>query len=216
MSEVKQISVSRALIELKRFESRINSAITAGMYGVVQRGQGSLAKIANSALTVAETEAAINASFQTVESLIANREAIKAAIVASNAVTEVTFRGRKMTVAAAIEMKSSVATRERFLLQVRHSLQVAKDRVTRDNAALDVETANMLNSMFGADKSKHDAEQVNMIRSTQEKSKESSVVSLKLIESKIANMESLILDIKSDIDFLLTESNSATMISVTL
>lgn len=96
------MTVHKALAELKVINDRINKAITSGTYVVANKHSNQ--KIHG--MTIDEFKTQIQADFQKVSDLIARRNAIKRAVVASNAVTKVKVGDTEYTVAEAIEMKN--------------------------------------------------------------------------------------------------------------
>lgn len=96
------MTVHKALAELKIIDDRINNAITSGTYVVANKHSNQ--KIHG--MTIDEFRAQMKADFQKVSDLIARRNAIKRAVVSSNAVTKVKVGDTEYTVAEAIEMKN--------------------------------------------------------------------------------------------------------------
>jgi hypothetical protein len=96
------MTVHKALAELKIIDDRINKAITSGTYVVANKHSNQ--KIHG--MTIDEFKTQMQADFQKVSDLIARRNAIKRAVVASNAVTKVKVGDTEYTVAEAIEMKN--------------------------------------------------------------------------------------------------------------
>lgn len=96
------MTVHKALAELKVIDDRINKAITSGTYVVANKHSNQ--KIHG--MTIDEFKIQMQADFQKVSDLIARRNAIKRAVVASNAVTKVKVGDTEYTVAEAIEMKN--------------------------------------------------------------------------------------------------------------
>lgn len=96
------MTVHKALAELKVIDDRINKAIASGTYVVANKHSNQ--KIHG--MTIDEFKTQMQADFQKVSDLIARRNAIKRAVVASNAVTKVKVGDTEYTVAEAIEMKN--------------------------------------------------------------------------------------------------------------
>lgn len=96
------MTIHKALAELKIIDDRINKAITSGTYVVANKHSNQ--KIHG--MTIDEFKTQMQADFKKVSDLIARRNAIKRAVVASNAVTKVKVGDTEYTVAEAIEMKN--------------------------------------------------------------------------------------------------------------
>jgi hypothetical protein len=129
-----KMSCTRALAELKRFDDRINREIGDNVFVGVTVGRGNLQKMLMGAGSVEQQSRTIQGSFDTVQSLIEQRQKIKAALVVSNSVATITLGGKTMTVAEAIEMKKSVAYKQQFVRvltnKLQHRMQSWKPRST--------------------------------------------------------------------------------------
>lgn len=97
-----KMTVHKALAELKTMDDRIIKAINAHPYAMAVKH--SAEKI--NGVTVADFKDNIKSAYQKVQSLIARRDAMKRAVVISNATTKVMVGDKEYTVAEAIEMKN--------------------------------------------------------------------------------------------------------------
>ena len=97
-----KMTVHKALAELKTLDDRINSEITGSVF--VRANRHNNMKIFGKAIPdfMADTES----SYQSVKALINRRNAMKRAVVLSNAITKVNIGGVEYTVAEAIEMNN--------------------------------------------------------------------------------------------------------------
>ena len=211
-----QISVTRALVELKRLDERISKAISGGQFVARTIGRDNHKKVVGSTASVTETEQKIQGSFDKVQSLIANREAMKSAIVMSNAKTMVTILGKTVSVAEAIELKSTVGFRTQYLNTMRQQLTSERNQVDKSAILLDAEIETSLNTLYGADSKKIDAETLKSVSDVKKNQKEQALLDSGKIEDKMAAVEADILNLSSELDFVLSESNAKTVISVEL
>lgn len=99
---IETMTIHKALAELKTMDDRIMKAINAHPYTMAVKH--SAEKI--NGVTVAEFKENIKSAYQKVESLIARRDAMKRAVVISNATTKVKVGDKVLTVAEAIELKN--------------------------------------------------------------------------------------------------------------
>ena len=97
-----KMTVHKALAELKTLDDRINSEITGSVF--VRANRHNNMKIFGK--TIADFMADTESSYQSVKALINRRNAMKRAIVLSNAITKVEIGGVEYTVAEAIEMNN--------------------------------------------------------------------------------------------------------------
>lgn len=97
-----KMTVHKALAELKTLDSRINSEISGSIF--VKANRHNNTKIFGK--SVEDFRADTTASLQSVTALINRRNALKRAVVLSNAVTKVEIGGVQYSVAEAIEMNN--------------------------------------------------------------------------------------------------------------
>lgn len=96
------MNVHKALIELNTLEKRIRNSIANAKFCVANRANNS--KI--DGIEIAEFEKIAKADKQAIDDMMQRYQAIKRAIVLSNATTKVDIVGEKYTVAEAIYMKN--------------------------------------------------------------------------------------------------------------
>ena len=97
-----QMTVHKALAELKTIDSRINKAIMEGTYVVANKHSNE--KI--NGISINDFKDRMRAAHQKVTDLINRRNAIKRAVVLSNAQTMIKIGNEGYTVAEAIDMKN--------------------------------------------------------------------------------------------------------------
>ena len=97
-----KMTIHKALAELKVIDSRINKAISDGTYIIANKHSNE--KI--NGMPINEFKTAMKASHDKVMDLINRRNAIKRAVVLSNATTKIKVGNTEYTVAEAIEMKN--------------------------------------------------------------------------------------------------------------
>jgi hypothetical protein len=209
------ISVTRALVELKRYNDRVTQAIAVPFVSITV-GKEANQKVLNSNKTVSAVSLEIQGAFDKVEALIKNREKLKAAIVKSNAETQVELLGRSMSVAEAIELKTSVELRSALLSQLRRQLLTAKTAIERANVELEAKIDASLNTVYGSEKSKIAEDLVKQIATPQRNQKEQNLLDPCGIEDKIEKLQDEVSAITSELDFVLSESNARTLITVEL
>lgn len=97
-----KMTIHKALAELKTMDDRIQNAINTPTY--VMAVKHSAEKI--NGMTISEFKNSIKSGYQKVMSLMARRDAMKRAVVLSNAQTKVKIGDKEYTVAEAIELKN--------------------------------------------------------------------------------------------------------------
>lgn len=157
-----KMSVHKALCELKTIDSRIQKEIQQGVF--VFANKHSSNKV--SGVDIGEYSAEIKSVYQSVSDLIARRDAIKRAVVLSNATVKVTIGGKEYTVAEAIEMKNhSIPVKQTLLKKLDADNRRARREADESNgkmleiradkyvkpflAMLEIRTDESIKSIFG-------------------------------------------------------------------
>lgn len=145
---MEKMLVTQALNELKTLDSRIMRAINNATFVTS-------AKICEKNVTSNKSKEDFTneakSDLQSIDDLINRRKSIKSAIVISNAITMVTVAGIEMTVAAAIERKTSVEYEKSLLKQMKNQYASAKQRVDMKNAEMDAAIERLVSTAFGKD-----------------------------------------------------------------
>ena len=118
MSTVEKMTVHKALAELKTIDARIEKAIRECTY--VLAVKHSAEKI--NGMTIKNFKEKMSSGYQKGTDLIARRDAIKRAVVLSNAITKVVVGDKEMTICEAIDAKN-------------HSMEFKKTLLTYINSA---------------------------------------------------------------------------------
>ena len=195
------ISITRALVELKTLDSRIQKKIDTSVY-VSYKGQfHQPADGVKDAL----------ANYQSANDLIERRKKIKSAIITSNATTKVTICGQEMTIAEAIETKSSIRHKKNLLavLKAQYGNSVSTVEAINGRVRKDLEN-----------KSSRDGDKDKQQMSLEEFSK--TYINLHGVElfdplkvsQKIEQLEQYIIQFEQEVDYILSERNATTIIEV--
>lgn len=208
---MRKISITEALNELKLYDAKINKAISNSTF------VGAAKKLANKVGIVSKdtfTDRA-KASYQSVSDLIANRNALKSAIVKSNAITEVQVDGKTMTVAEAIERKNSIDYDKQLLEVMQRQYVNASDAVLRENVKVDRKIDELLTALIGKDTDKKiSKEDQEAVETPYRNKNEYELVDPLNIYDKIQKLESDIDGFESSVDIALSVINATTFIEV--
>lgn len=202
-----QISVTRALAQVKSLNDRIEKGIVVPFITPQTGGKHATGK------PIQEIEVTLKSSLQSVKDLIEQRKALKSAIVRSNAVTKVTINGQVLTVAEAIERKSSIALEQRLLHQMKGQLQQVQAVVERGNVEMTKRMDTMLLQLLGKDRQASEAEQAAITKPFKEQNELAAVDPNKLadeIETLSASIDGFLLEV----DYALSEINATTQVDV--
>jgi hypothetical protein len=204
------MSIHRALGELKTYDNRIKNAICSQF---VIANKKSNEKIGGK--TVKEFTNAMKGNFNSVTSLIENKKRIKQAIVISNAETNVSISNVTYKVAEAIERKNLIRLEEEFLAQLKTQYKKERDKVENENNALQNKLEDYLKSVLG-EKNNRTPEDVAKYTEDFEKRHKYDLIDPANIENYIKQLDKEIIDFKTEVDYVLSESNANTKISVDL
>ena len=209
------MSITRALVELKNLDNKIKQAIQGVHFIGVTTGKDNNKKVfIPSGNDVASAQQLIQGNFDKATQLISNRQKIKAAVVKSNAVTEVNLAGKVLTVAEAIETKTSLPYKELLLTTLVQQANSANTHVSNINNKMNEDIDKALQVVYGNEKGKVQSEMYEQVAEPQRKQKEGAILDPAKIDLKIKSLQDEIQTIKSELDFVLAESNAKTEIEV--
>lgn len=202
--------VTKALNELNLLDARINRAINdAGFVAAAK----TVEKKVTPGVTKEDYITSAQASYQSVLDLVARRSKIKAAIVASNAVTMVEVNGESMTVSEAIELKSSIEYEIKLLRQMRKQFDAAKDSANRANLLMEERIDKYIETMLGKEAKAKKEDYTEMIEPIRV-ANEYSLVDPINVEDKIKMLHERIEGFTSEVDSVLQISNCTTWIEI--
>lgn len=207
-----KILVTEALNELKTLDSRIARAISKADFVVASKKAD---KNAKPSVTKEDFCNEAKSSMQQIEDLIKRRETIKAAIIASNAVTEVEIAGQKMTVAKAIDTKDSINYYRTLLNTMQSQYSLALSKVEKVNKTVDENIDQMILAAYGKDgKDKISKDTYEAIADPYRTANEVELVDPLKIKDEIERTQSWIEEFDSTVDSKLQISNCMTYIEV--
>ena len=204
-----KMTVHKALAELKTLDDRINSEITGSVF--VRANRHNNMKIFGK--TIADFMADTESSYQSVKALINRRNAMKRAVVLSNAVTKVEIGGVEYTVAEAIEMNNHGMEN---LVELRNCLREQYSSVKRmvesENGDKLVKACeNYIQATFGT-KEKINNPDIEMAQKVYMTNNTYDIVTGLDIEKTIKELTDRIDAFKAEVDSALSVSNALTVI----
>lgn len=206
---LESMSVTRGLAELKTLDARIRKAIHENTYVSMTTGKKPLAGYH----TNEEFEKEVESKFQSANDLIARRNKIKSAIVKSNAETVVVISDEKMTVAEAIERKSSIAYDQELLRKLKSDYSNVIRLFEREEESVKQRLDKQLETTYGRDAKLTPDQYDNVAKPFLEQNQPNMIDPLK-IKEKIDYLEKRIDDFLTNVDFSLSESNAITKIEI--
>lgn len=209
MTTTQTMSIHRALSELKTLNDRIAKTIQEADFIATDRKS---AKKING-LSIEDYEKTIQAGFDKAVSLIERRNRIKDAVVQSNAITEVVVAGETMTVAKAIERKTSIQNEENLLASMAAARRKAINRLTSENETLPQRLEDYLTAILG-NKEHAKKEEVELHTKSFMERNEYVLIDPLHLDKRIEELEERVSSFKVEVDAVLSESNAITTITV--
>jgi hypothetical protein len=199
------ISVTQALAELKLLDKRIQKALDYVTWADV--------KTKSHPVDTDKFSKNVHAEYQSFLALVQRRDAMKRAVVTSNATTRVKVGAWEGTVAEAIEYKTSIHYKKRLLDKMRDQLFTAKSQFTTQQEAVDSRLEKLLHSELGKDVKTSPETITALTNSFRENNKVELVDPLDL-SSRARELEEEIESFETNVDWVLSETNGKTMITV--
>ena len=211
-----KLTVHRALAELKVIDDRISKAIGEGVYVVANKHSNE--KIAG--MPINEFKEKMKASHQKVTDLIARRNAIKRAVVLSNAVTKVKIGNDEYTVAEAIEMKNhGMLFKANYMRTLAYQNSTANTELNRNSGeAIEKRAEQYVLSVIQAQpkdsKMTVDSEAMQALRKDYIKNNTYDMIDPLNVNKLIEDLSNEIDEFNTEIDAALSVSNARTVIEI--
>jgi len=206
-----QMTIHRALAELKLIDSRIEKAISViEPTGVMQTN-----KQVNGFFKKEDFEAEAKAKLQSVVDLIDRKNKIKSAIVTANGVTQVEISGAKMTIADAINFKSVIVFKKNLIATLIKKHNAVKSKFTVENEKINniaLENAKIMIGKQDDNKVKPTDEDVKNIVEPFVKRNEFHLVDPLRVEELTEKLQNEVNNFEIEVDAVLSEINAITII----
>lgn len=205
------MTVHKALSELKVLSNRIENSISFAVF--VMANKHSNTKISGEPVEEFCRQAKEN--YQSIRTLIARRNAIKRAVIRSNAVTSVTIAGTEYTVAEAIDMKSAgMEWLDALKDKMSGQLIRAKNQAENENQKLPDRVDNYLKSMYAASDLKNMSDEIQKVRDVFTAAQTVELVDPLDIARKVNELQASIDSFMTEVDSALSVSNALTTVEV--
>lgn len=201
------LTITRALVELKTLNSRINKIVDYTTFIMYKT------KSKNCHYAEDDFKQSVTSEFQSFNDLVARRDKIKNAIMMSNMTTMVDIAGKKMTVAQAVEFKTTIGYKTLLL----ETLIKQRQQVTIETEAHKQKVQSKIDDnvriICGKD-SKPDANVIQTVSDGIAKGDPIEVFDPLNLDAVIKTLEKEIEDFSANVDYVLSESNALTKIEV--
>ena len=209
-----QMTVHKALAELKTIDSRLTKAMGDTTY--VMAVKHSAQKI--NGVTVDTFKEKMKSGYQKVTDLIARRDAMKRAVVLSNATTTVKVGGVEYTVAEAIEMKNhGMEFRKSLLTRITYAYNNAQNEFNNNNGeALEKRAEkyvlDVINAQPKDSKMSVDSEAMKAVRQTYIDNNKFDMLDPLDVAKIMETLDNEINEFEAEVDAALSCSNALTVI----
>ena len=201
-------SVAELLVELKIYDKRITKAISEMFIGYTIGGK---TPVGYSSLEDFDTKT--KANLQTALDLIQRRNTIKDAIVESNAKTSVMVGGKSMSVAAAIERKTSIQYTKNLIANMTSQFNANKAVVDRKNEEVQMRLDKLIEQSVGKDVKDRQTEiaaiSTSFLENTQLALRDPNELGT-IIKKMLTEIE----DYEGNVDLALSSSNATTFVEL--
>lgn len=204
-----KMSVTRALAELKLLDKRIHTVMNSAKFVDFSIGE----KAVNGYASNKEYEDKVKSAYQSVKDLIKRRNDIKSAIVLSNAMTKVKIADKEYTVAEAIERKTSIQYEEQLMQKMKNEYTKVTNNINRKNEEVKEELNRKLDALYGRE-AKTKVDENNELVKSYRNDNEAKMIDPLYIRSTYEKLEQEIDEFLSEVDFVLSTSNTLTEIEV--
>jgi hypothetical protein len=204
-TEPVEYSITRAMVELKTLDKRINRLIqeTTFISSGTKNNQRKDDPVHNSV-----------SRFQQMRDLKRRRDAIKSAIIMSNANTKVTVGSNIYYVAEAIERKNSINLDKQLLQQMKLQRQTQKATVESQNQQASTRLQRLLEQNFGKDNTKTDPTTLQQTEDAFWVNNRWTLTDPLKLDVQIERLENEIEEFEKNVDFALSESNSLNRVRI--
>lgn len=207
-----KMTVHKALAELKIIDDRTISAITEGTYCVANKHSNDKIK----GTSVEEYKGVMQGHYDRATAFIMRKNAIKRAVVLSNAITKVSVSGEEYTRAEAIEMKNHGIEFDEMLLEaLKKQYNKAQAEILQHNGDdLEKRAEQYVIGIYGSKEGKTNTDDFEKTKKDFMTANAYELVDPIKILDKINNLEDKIASFKAEIDAALSCSNALTEIEI--
>ena len=210
------MTITRALAEVKHIKAKFDRMLSTSRFVAVAQGQETSKHLTAEVglLSVDTFSAAAVSAFQSCEDQIKRYNAIRKHLILANATTTVTIGSQTMTIAEAIERKSSIVMEQKLLNSMKSQYANAQNAYDQLNTRLLDTIERSILQLYGNDRSKVTEEQSKVVSDAKRREFEPSVVDPLKLSDRIGALASRIEDFNNEINYSLSEVNASTKITV--
>lgn len=212
MSTVERMTVHKALAELKLIGTRIETTIGSGTYCIANKHSNEKIR----GISIDDFKKVMQGHYDKATDLINRRNAIKRAVVLSNATTIVKINDAEFTVTEAIEMKNhGMSYFEDLLEKLQDQYRKAQSEILKQNGDdLEKRAEQYVVGIYGSKEGKVSTDDFEKTKKAFIESQTYELVDPINILDKIEKLEKMINSFTAEVDAALSVSNAITEITV--
>lgn len=203
-----EMSLTKALAEIKLTDKKLKDVLNNSEYGFIAEG------LKHSTVNEKAVKDQDGMQTQKFNDLSKKITVLKEAVAEANIKTTVKYDKRTLSIYALIEEKAAARRYLDLLKKIRRDLKSKQDKVDSYNAKVEAKAADIVGQIYGSNKKANEAEATKLMKAHFDTNKATlfSRSTVEEIDAVIVGQETKI----SDIDILLSEINSRTVITVKL
>lgn len=207
---MKELTLTRALAELKLLDSKISKAIQE-LKSVSYSVNGI---VPDFRVTSDEFKANYNSQMQSIQDLRNNKVILKNALMKANAETKVTIGGKEYTILEALNRKTDISTESLLVQTMKKQLSASIANVNSINNSIESNIENTIRSK-SASSGNQSKDYIQTVRDSY-KPQMPELVNADVVEKLIKDKEEEISEFIAEVDYALSEVNAITKIKVDL
>lgn len=207
---MKELTLTRALAELKLLDSKISKAIQE--LKSVSYSVNNI--VPEFRVTSDEFKANYNSQMQSIQDLRNNKVILKNALMKANAETKVTIGGKEYTILEALNRKTDISTESLLVQTMKKQLSASIANVNSINNSIESNIENTIRSK-SASSGNQSKDYIQTVRDSY-KPQMPELVNADVVEKLIKDKEEEISEFIAEVDYALSEVNAITKIKVDL
>ncbi len=204
-----KLTLHRALAELKLIDSKITKKVADLSPVGSRQGDG----LVNGVFTDVKFSENVKSEYASLMSLIKRKEVIKSLIMVANCTTKVKIGEKEYTITDAITQRNSISVKKEVVRMLKAKYNSTVSSINRVNEANEDKLQSLLLSMYGKE-AKTDPKNIESTCDTFRKSNNIDLVDPLNIKVEFERLDEEIAVFEAEVDAILSEINSITMIEI--
>lgn len=208
-----EISITRALALKKTLDARIKAGSENIIIAVPTKGVGELKSVLETTQSLGDVEQDLKSNYQSLNDLIARRDELRRKILISNATTVVTIGDKEYTVVEAIDARKTIVEKEALVRRLKQNLASVNQLFGKMTNQFDIAIEAAKKSVIDTGKNTTEAV-LTMVSAPIVAASTPGILDPLDIAKLIKQLELEISDFKTNVDYVLSENNASTKITI--